>query len=502
MRRFATSLAAFGLWLCAAAAPAVALDPEALRRDLIEGLEHGLSVYARQGIEYGEIKTTARGEAVRVEITGLAMPLPDFGGRAELGDVAFTVAGAGEGQYRVSDVRAPAQITIVAHDGSQVALANYRLEHLTGVWSSLLVSFLDLDLAVGDLEILVPEGNFAAQLKRLAVRNRYTPGAEGLTDQTSTMRAQGLRALLPAQGTFQIEEIQGESVIEGMDMAAYRTLAEELRALDGGASGAGAPPDRAVLAKLIEHLRDINIFPRRAVERVEVRGITLADQANNPVFRLEEIEIDSTGEDLNGPLAAGSMGMRYGGLRIEEPGPAQALVPTDAGFILSVERVPMRSLWQVMLTSLALAAAAPEPNPNADALGEAMGAEMMDAVTQAGTRFLLDRLHTESPSGQITGKGLFEMDAATPLGVKGGLELTITGLDRMIAIATQAAGNGAEGQLGAAGGVMFLMMLKGMARREAGANGAPVDRFDIRLSPDGQFLVNGQPMGMLSGPQQ
>ena len=502
MHRFALSMTAFGLWLCAAAAPAVALDPEALRRDLIEGLEHGLSVYARQGIAYGEIKTAARGEAVRVEITGLAIPLPDFGGRTELGDVAFTVANAGAGQYRVSDVRAPAQITIVADDGTQVVLANYRLERLTGVWSSLLVSFLDLDIAVDDMEILVPEGNFAAQLKRLAVRNRYTPGAEGLTDQTSTMRAQGLRALLPPQGTFEIEEIQGESVIEGMDMAAYRTLAEELRAMDDGASGAGAPPDRAALVKLIERLRDINIFPRRAVERVEVRGIALADQANNPVFRLEEIEIDSTGEELNGPLAAGSMGMRYGGLRIEEPGLAQALVPTDAGFILSVERVPMRSLWQVMLTSLALAAAAPEPNPNADALGEAMGAEMMDAVTKAGTRFQLDRLHTESPSGQIDGKGLFEMDAATPIGVKGGLDLTITGLDRMIAIATQAAGNGAQGQPGAAGGVMFLMILKGMARREAGANGAPVDRFDIRLSPDGQFLVNGQPMGMLSGPQQ
>ncbi len=49
---------------------------------------------------------------------------------------------------------------------------------------------------------------------------------------------------------------------------------------------------------------------------------------------------------------------------------------------------------------------------------------------------------------------------------------------------------------------MFLMILKGMARREVGADGTPVDRFDIRLSPDGQFLINGQPMGMFSGPQQ
>ena len=40
-----------------------------------------------------------------------------------------------------------------------------------------------------------------------------------------------------------------------------------------------------------------------------------------------------------------------------------------------------------------------------------------------------------------------------------------------------------------------------MARREVGANGIPVDRFDIRLTPEGQLLVNGQPMGMLSGPQ-
>ncbi len=65
------------LGLAAAAAPtARALDPDTLRQDLTEALKGGLSGYASESFSFTEIRTTAQGEAVRVEILALALPLP------------------------------------------------------------------------------------------------------------------------------------------------------------------------------------------------------------------------------------------------------------------------------------------------------------------------------------------------------------------------------------------------------------------------------------------
>ncbi|MEE8498946.1 MAG: hypothetical protein V3S27_00130, partial [Kiloniellales bacterium] len=97
--------AVLGLSLGAAHVPAArALDPEGLRQDLTEALEGGFSAYATEAFEFTGIETTRRGDAVRVKILGLALALPDLGGRLDLGDLAFTVADAEPGRFRVSEV--------------------------------------------------------------------------------------------------------------------------------------------------------------------------------------------------------------------------------------------------------------------------------------------------------------------------------------------------------------------------------------------------------------
>jgi hypothetical protein len=107
----------------------------------------------------------------------------------------------------------------------------------------------------------------------------------------------------------------------------------------------------------------------------------------------------------------------------------------------------------------------------------------------------LDRLDVETPSGRLLAEGAFTVDPATAIGLRGRAELTITGLDEMIAAATGAAQSGQVAP-GVQGNMMFLMLLKGMAKREVGPDGRPVDRLEIAVTPAGDVLLNGQPFSL------
>ena len=44
--------------------------------------------------------------------------------------------------------------------------------------------------------------------------------------------------------------------------------------------------------------------------------------------------------------------------------------------------------------------------------------------------------------------------------------------------------------------MLFLILLKGMAKREPGPDGRPVDRLEIVVTPAGDVLLNGLPFSM------
>ncbi len=501
MRRIATLLTALCLWLAAGSVSAAGLDPESLRRDLTEALTGGFSLYLPDGIGYGEITATAEGEAVRVRITKLTMPIQDLPGLLHLGDVAFTVADAGPGRYRVSKVDTSSKASFVNQEGREVGLGNYRLERFSGVWSSALANFLDLDFVASGIEVLVPEANFALALEKVTMTAKSSAGAEGRLDQTTSFQAGPLRALMPLYGTVEIAEIRSDSEFAGMNLAAYRTLAEEMAKVKP--AGKGKTPDRKQIAALIERMAEIDIFPERVWERMQLRGLSVVDQNQQPVFRLEEAEVDSAARELRTPLGAGSLGLRYGGLAMESAGglgnPAfRRLVPHNAGFILSVERFPTQPLWRILLSVLAQQVASGDSPSDSQNLAPLIGSQLLTAIQEAGTVFRLDRFHMDAESGRVSGEGVVTLGAATPSGATGHANFQIVGLDEMIAIAM----SGGAGQPNAAGGAMFFMMLKGMARRETAPDGKIVDHFDIELTPDGQILVNGRPAGLMPPPAQ
>ena len=217
--------------------------------------------------------------------------------------------------------------------------------------------------------------------------------------------------------------MSAEYTSQGQDLAAFGRFNEEFMAL----SGRETPPDSGALAQLMERLADINVLPRGFIERLHLGGLTYYDQARRPQFRLGAAEMDFAAGDLHLAEGYGSFGMRYSGLEMATPedqpvDPIQALVPGDFALILSVERLPVQALWQVLLKSMAAAIATGKPgkaNPRMQMMGATIGLEMLSAINQSRTRLRLDRFDMESPVGSVNAEGTVEADATAPVGAKG-----------------------------------------------------------------------------------
>jgi hypothetical protein len=498
------------LGLISAAAPARALDPDALRQDVIAALNRGMPAYNTGPFLFTDVETVAQGTAVRVKIADLRLPLPVHGLRIEFGHLAFTLADAppsplaGDHRYLVTEVATASQATVIDDAGENAVLINYGLERLSGVWSTALRNFLDYEMAMDRFEVVVPEENWAVGIDRFAAVNQIVTRGDGLTDWEGEGRITGLQVINPAFGTLRIAELLVDYRIHGYDLAGMQAMNQ---AVDE-AGNRETPPDRNRIAAILERLEPFSLVGQGFIERFKVTDLSYLDAAQQPRFRLGEMEFNLAGGDLHLALGYGSLGLRLAGAGTVLPGregngagnPLQALTPENLSLIVSGERVPARAWWRSVLKVILLSAAAGAQGLDSDAINKALGAELLAAINEAGTVLRLDRLDVETSISRLIAEGAFTVDPATAVGLRGGMELMISGLDEMIAAAGVAAQNGGNPEV--QGNVMMLYMLKGMARREPGPDGRPVDRLEIAVTPAGEVLLNGQPFSLAPPPQQ
>ena len=85
--------------------------------------------------------------------------------------------------------------------------------------------------------------------------------------------------------------------------------------------------------------------------------------------------------------------------------------------------------------------------------------------------------------------GNFSVSAQSAFGIVGGLDVTIRGIDELLALAQKTPEDFAAQQA-----IGSINMLNQYSQREQGADGKPVDKFKIEVGADGQMLVNGKPM--------
>ena len=477
---------------------AMALDAEQLREDIIAGLEGRTGPLTAMPLSFKEVRVWPHEDGFRVEIAGLASQPGAAGVWAELGDGAFSVAEAGEGLFRVSDFTGLDEVRLIGPDGESLGLLVYRLERFDGVWSRDLVNFLDVDFLARDFRFAATDASLKISLDRLGAVNRASRQGDGRYDIEGRGRATGLRVEVSDQGTFEMAELEVESSTRGIDIAAYGSLTQDFEAL----SRRETPPSEAEVAAILGRMAEsANLLPGSVAQRFRVSGLSAASPQGAPLFGLGEAEWDMAASGLDQPHAEVQFGIQHRGLDLSAQAAALGalgkLVPKDAGFVLSVERIPGQTLWRVVLKTIALAVMDGAESPGGLGLSSEMiplllMAELSPAFAEAGTRLRLPHLRFLSEILEANAEGLAEVDLTAVMGFTGSFDLALFGLDETIGLMEAEA---AAGNPNAQGGLMALAWLKSLARRETDAEGRIVDRFALRLTADGQMLMNGQPLG-------
>lgn len=483
---------------------AQAIDSKKLREDIIAGLALFAGPSVAAPVSYEDVRVRPQAQGQRVEITGLAVHGGEQGQWADVGTVDFSVQETKPGYYRVYDLDLPASVPVYDGEGNRFALLAYELEQFDGVWVGALSNFLELDMLVTDLRFGLTDGTFMFSVERLGGVSRAQQGENGRTDQQATGRATGLHAEAPGEGAFDIAEISGETSMTGMDLDAYAQLTQEYEALaarEGGAS-------EADLAAFVVRMSGLHVLPAGFAERFSISDVRATDAAGQTLFRFDQGEMDFAGSGLDQTSGELRFGLKHENLEMGESlkaqvGPMGALMPRRFGLVAALEHLPADHLWQSLLRTLSFAlmqGGGQGQNPAAmnQMLMFMMLGEALPALTEAGTQFKLPHFLIESEAATMKAEGAFDVNPTTPQGATGGLQVSITGLDDVIALLETEVNAGNQDAIGPLGMANWLKVL---AERETDGESRAVDHYNLQLTADGQTLLNGQPFAAPVMPQ-
>ena len=166
----------------------------------------------------------------------------------------------------------------------------------------------------------------------------------------------------------------------------------------------------------------------------------------------------------------------------------QALLPANGALIISLNGVPTKDLTSLFADA---AVAFGHSDPAAmEAQSALLFARLQQLMQQDGVSITIEPSHLTSAATNVDATGQFAVQAGAVHGAVGTLNLGITGLDQVIALAQKQADQDPE----AAQYVAMVQTLLTYATREQGTDGKPIDKFKIDVPQTGQLSVNGKPM--------
>jgi hypothetical protein len=492
MARLLGAISALGLFLVTWSAQA--LDADGLRQAIIDKLKSQLYYFEFSQATF-DVEVTEASDAFAVIVKDLRLSDQPRSFLVDLGTWGFKVKDLGAGLFQVSDVASPGAIMLEGADGSPLKVASFALERFDGRWSSALMSFLDADFVVSDIKVGFEPTGALLSIANLTTKTVGQIDAQGLVDQQATGRAVGLRGAVQGAGGFEANEVFAEVNLEGYDSAAtgfFQDMVSKAQALQDETMDQDSR--RKIAAELIEKLPSSKVLPGSFGERFTLSGVSVFDHMNQKKGGIDELEFSLGASGLKTGSADGKFGTKVTNVAFNPPSELAGaawvqMVPRNLSFVVAVEQVPVETLWQAFFRTMAQGFVT-QDEATKDLAMSALGFELMSTLTMAGTRLRLPHLSIDTPSAGLNADGILEADAQAMTGAKGALNVAITGLDDVMALAGSAATPEEQQAMG------MLFMLKSTAKRETGADGQPVDVWALELTPDGGILLNGAPFGM------
>ncbi len=482
-------------WLCGILLLAAAGGPARADQaaDIKQSLEVTLTDWSDNGqmLTHGPVDVASDGGAFVVTIPDLRL-FPDAEGYLDVGTVGFRLTPDGDDLYKIDDVKLPAEIPHKLAAGGDDGRISLPSQQVTGVWSKSLENFVQADIAFHDAKLAsTSQPPVNVSIGEVTLKLDGTDKGQGHWDEAETYRLANLSAAGP-DGTLVIGAIDGKTAITNYNakaMADFRNQMEA-RVAKAAAADPNAPPP-APDPQFVDSLRALGALFASTLSTMQLNGISFKDPTGKEVFALPEGSLSFGAEGFDQASGRLALSIAHKGLVVADLEPSmEDVLPQELTLNISLENLPVQELWKGAVDTYASSAMTSDQ-------GASMAFAMFPALLQqaliAGkSKINLTDWRIVGPLAQAQLAGTIEASAASALSATGKLKLDITGLDKLVdAIKTQSGPEAPE--------LAQLEVLRGFSNRQTGSDGTVVDHYDIELTQQGQFLVNGKEFPLLGG---
>jgi hypothetical protein len=445
------------------------------------------------------------GKGYLVAITGVRYGT-DKNSNVTFGEIDYRLTPQGDDQYAVSDVKIPSEVALAGAGGKPEGTVKFQTTAFTATWSKPLQNFLKFDWQVKDLTATAADKpGEMFKIDTASITGDGKESGKGLLDQVSKVTFTGFSATDPSDNTtVKLDKLTGNISFEQLDFVAYRQVMTKLSEFSAKytppAPAAGTPENPPEMPKITEEDRKglaemVRGFPKLMASYnydFSAEGLTVADAKGNVIVHLNQGGMGFGLKGINTDKAELDFSIKHDGLTVNGPEVqdpmVKAVLPKSGNLALVATDLPIPTLVEGVAQALP-DLTNPDPQVSQGAQFMMMGA-MMSALSKSTIKLRIDPSALETEKARLTADGELKLAMQTPQKAVGVVNFALLGLDDLMALA----GSLAQQSPDAAQAMGMLQMLQGLAQRETGTDGKPVDKFKLDLTETGAVLVNGKPL--------
>ncbi len=472
-----------------------------LKADVETQLKQVESGGARDVVSHSAVTVTPQDDDFYlVAIDGLKLqPEPD--GYLDIGTVSYLAKPRDEKSYDISGLKVAETMPFKGTDGAERGKLTLTTKAFSGVWSRELGAFEKLEGEFADVSATDDRGGdvHAANIK---FNGGLTDKGDGLFDSVSNVVLSGFAAKDTENGLFTVSETRLDAKYDSLKLKEYQAAATKYQELmmkqlaaQKQTSGTTSQPATALTPEEEKAIAEAVTAMAQSIKggdfKLTLSGLKYADGAGAEPFSMASFTLGSAIDGVNQPKATLGFDLAYQDLVVsseEMAGPVQqASLPKTGNLGFKITELPGQDLMKVLTDNL------PGMMSADQALAEANGMAMLVALQavfqSSGAKIEVTPSQLAAQLVNLKADGSFNVTPQAMWGVVGALNVAITGMDDLMALAQQTPDDyNAQQAIGS------IEMLKQYSAREEGADGKAVDKFKLEVNESGQVLINGKPM--------
>ena len=482
------------VWLAAAPAGDGRADPAEAER--IRGaIEDALDSVQWPWKAGGAITVNEIGGAYHVVIPNVTLdPGEGFEGQhdgiVDFGDVSIIAKPLADDRYHV-DVTLANRMAFREPGGDVAVLITIGKQRFEGIFIPAFQTFIEADAAYEDIWLTGPDLQPMMTLSELIMRIDMEETAPGSWSGPSVYKASQLRIDVPESGErFDLGAFEVRGYIDALRLADWSRFIREMTGMIEQLQQQTdtAEPDPAAVLALLGDMP--NLFSGMWMD-MTISDVSVQDAGGARVFGMDRMVmyfgINGVDQDRAGAQ------FRYGHSGLDAAaleGVTKQAVPGDVALEIEAVDLPTQALWAGIVEVIESSAEMPP-----EIIQMMLLQRVTEAVFAASTGLNVTKLNVDAPGIGITGAGGIKADGASMYGVTGQFDVTVRGIDSMIAAMMDAPEDEIAMQI--AGG---LSLMQAFGTPETDQDGVSVRRYLLTIGADGQMLLNGNDLQAMLGP--